>query len=395
MKWLKNWLRPTLRQPAPRPAVKPALEPLEQRLTPAVTYHGGGVLPHVEVQALYYGSDWYANQANYQTTGKIENYLRYLVNSPYMDMLTNAGYGVGRGSFSQGRIVQYNINKGYYLDDSTIENNLVSLIRSGTLQRNDANRLYVVFVEPGVAVKMGGGDSIHTFLGYHWNDQGVAYAVIPYQAGFNAHYPAPYSAFDSLTAVTSHELAEAVTDPQPNYRLGWFDDAFGRTHQGEGEIGDIVNGQVVRLNGYLVQKEAGKNDQALSPAGSTAYSAYMNTSGGGIGMAASVASSAARLPKGWLAILDITPPAKGKGASLTAHEAADGGVPDGRLDRPVPLSARLTLVRRQAALRAGRLAPSNVSGRDGPRYSKRNCMNGKAYRLGGTPSGTPQGVLPK
>jgi hypothetical protein len=25
---------------------------------PPVTYHGGALLPHVEVQALYYGSDW-------------------------------------------------------------------------------------------------------------------------------------------------------------------------------------------------------------------------------------------------------------------------------------------------------------------------------------------------
>src|SRR5689334_17386979 len=35
----------------------PRLEGLENREVPLVTYHGGAVLPHEKVQALYYGSD--------------------------------------------------------------------------------------------------------------------------------------------------------------------------------------------------------------------------------------------------------------------------------------------------------------------------------------------------
>jgi hypothetical protein len=284
----------------PALSARPTLEGLEERTVPTVTYHGGGVLPHVEVQALYYGSDWSSNSTLYQSTGRIEGYLKYLVNSPYMDMLTNAGYGVGRGTFSQGRIVNYNVNKAYYLDDSTIQYNLLGLIRNGTLQRNDANRLYVIFVEPGVAVSAGGASSIYDFLGYHSAVSGVAYAVLPYQAGFNAHYNY-LSTFDSLTAVTSHEVAEAVTDPLKSGQYGWFDDAIGARTGGEGEIGDIVNGQLVRLNGYVVQKEAGKNDQALSPAGSTAlFSGFASTGASG------VHAAAANLPNGWLAVLDVT-----------------------------------------------------------------------------------------
>ncbi len=63
-----------------------------------VTYHGGGVLPHVEVQALYLGSDWSTNSALHNQTGQTEGFLNNIVNSSYMDMLTNAGYGVGRGT---------------------------------------------------------------------------------------------------------------------------------------------------------------------------------------------------------------------------------------------------------------------------------------------------------
>jgi hypothetical protein len=41
--------------------VRPELECLERRDVPTVTYHGGALLPHVEVQAMYYGSDWSSN----------------------------------------------------------------------------------------------------------------------------------------------------------------------------------------------------------------------------------------------------------------------------------------------------------------------------------------------
>jgi hypothetical protein len=322
MSVVKKWFA---KASAPRraPGVRPELEELEQRQVPTVTYHGGPLLQHVEVQALYYGSDWYYNHANYQTTGQLEGYLRYIVNSPYMDMLTNAGYSVGRGSFSQGRIDLVNINKSQYLNDSTIQRDLLGLIRNGTLQRNDANRLYIVFVEPGVAVRAGNEDSIHNFLGYHSAVGGVAYAVIPYHSGFNAHEPG-VGTFDSITAVTSHELAEAVTDPLTNGRRGWFDDAYARTHGGEGEIGDIVNGQLVRLNGYAVQKEAGKNDQALSPAGSIPINNGVRGSSsslGGFGFAAAGYGSAASLPPGWLAVLDVTLLPKMGAAS--GHNASD------------------------------------------------------------------------
>ena len=68
-----------------------------------------------------------------------------------------------------------------------------------------------------------------------------------------------------MTAVTSHELAEAVTDPDVNSnvnngRLGWFDPQ-------RGEIGDVEENNpnaFVRLNGYLVQEVADRNDQLLS-----------------------------------------------------------------------------------------------------------------------------------
>ena len=55
------------RRATPRRMV-PKLLPLEPRQMLTVTYHGGPVLTNVEVQALYYGSDWYNNSTDYGQT---------------------------------------------------------------------------------------------------------------------------------------------------------------------------------------------------------------------------------------------------------------------------------------------------------------------------------------
>jgi len=71
---------------------------------------------------------------------------------------------------------------------------------------------------------------------------GLYYAVVrtPIARGASA----TCSRFDALTSVSSHELAEAVTDPVPGQ--GWYDDA-------NGEIGDICAWQNKKLGVYEVQ----------------------------------------------------------------------------------------------------------------------------------------------
>src|SRR5262249_19603986 len=122
------------------------------------------------------------------------------------------------------------------------------------------------------AVDLGSGQGTtrQGILGYHGAFGGtdaaghamtIRYAVIAYPGGTAGNSSLGTSAVDQLTAVSSHELAEAVTDPDLNYaRLGWYDPV-------RGEIGDITEDDpraLVRLNGYLVQLSAGKNDQLLS-----------------------------------------------------------------------------------------------------------------------------------
>jgi hypothetical protein len=274
---LRNLLPMCSRKFATKPSpARPRLEALEDRQVPTITYHGGALLPHVEVQALYLGSDWAASPAYLSQANFLEGFLNNIVHSSYMDMLTNAGYGVGRGSFNPGTIALANINKNFFLTDGMIRNELQRDIFYGSLISPDANRLYVVFVEDNVAVMNPEGEnSIRDFLGYHTAFAGydafgrfadIRYAIIPYHGGWmgNAQVEG-LSTVDSMTEAASHEITEAMTDPDVNYkRLGWYDDQL------NGENGDIVNQQYVYLNGYAVQKEPDLYDQPMTPAGATA-----------------------------------------------------------------------------------------------------------------------------
>src|ERR1700722_9893572 len=209
----------------PEYRARPQLETLEDRTVPTVTYHGGNLLEAVQVQGVYLGNEWYnatyLNQAYF-----FEGYLNTLVNSSFMDALTKAGYGVGRGSYSNGRVINVNLDPSTFLDDSTIQADVQNAISNGTLQAPNPDRLYVVFVEPNINVTAFGANSIYDFLGYHGayagNDKnGIAadirYAVIPYH-GLNSNAQIPWlGILDSMTVVTSHEVAEASTDPDVNY----------------------------------------------------------------------------------------------------------------------------------------------------------------------------------
>jgi hypothetical protein len=308
------------------------VEGLEQRDTPAVTYHGGAVLSHVEVQPLYLGSDWETNPTLLAQTTQFNSFLNTIVNSSYMDTLGSA-YGsqtvdkngnvvppgtagatvtppIGRGTLSPMDLDPLGNLKTQFLTDSQIQGEILRQFTGGGLQMPinsgvaDPNRLYVVFVEPGVAVSSGDQNSLHDFLGYHGDfayqhavlgklsyivTADIHYAVIPYLGsntvlGQNLSFPW-LGTFDGMTEVVSHELAESVTDSSAgnndpilnantNNKQGWIDDQYGQFHQGESEIGDIVSGQTVYLYGqYVVQRIADLNDQAMTPAGARATSA--------------------------------------------------------------------------------------------------------------------------
>ena len=270
MTWLNPWR--VQRRPSPKPCVRrfiPRLEPLERRDVPAVTYGGGALLQNVEAQAIYYGSQWTNNSTEAAESGRFEGFLQYVVNSPYMDMLTNAGYDVGRGSWNQGVVSEANLPNGSTLADATIQSTIQSYISSGSVQNWNADRLYVVFVQAGVVVTSGAGSSRNEpngFVGYHNSFAGrtaqggaaqIRYAVVVTPGGGYNGYSSTLPTFDQMTSIASHELAEAVTDPDLNN--GW------RYYRTGNEIGDVFANDDVYLNHYVVQTEAGLGDNPIVP----------------------------------------------------------------------------------------------------------------------------------
>jgi hypothetical protein len=234
-------------------------------------YHGGAVLPSVEAVPVFYGRDW-SGAANQQEGSDLTTYLQYLVSGPYMNLLNE--YGVGRGTETGTGATDSGIAAGQVVDDSQIQTMLGQDIAAGTLPTADANRLYVVYTQPNVEVTLDGQNSATTFAGYHnsfttASGQDIVYAVVvnPVGNGDLRHL----SDFQTLTAVTSHEVAEAVTDPNAD---AWYD---GRTGE---EIGDLAQRYVGLLNGYAVQAEWSQQHNAailptvaqplLSPSGSSA-----------------------------------------------------------------------------------------------------------------------------
>jgi len=218
------------------------------------TYHGGPILQHARVEILYWGPEL----AQYSLHRVFDGFFQSLfADGRYMARLgqySAGGYRIGAGSLetstSDGAPVPARVT------DGQIQAEISAQMQTGKLPAPAADRLYIVLLPATVLlVDPNGIDSRQGFTGYHYYSRagGFPYAVV------RSVDP------DEMTITASHELAEAVTDPQPDTwaTVAWIDDQHG-------EIGDIVQnmyaaGQISRdeyvdvllgANGarYVVQK---------------------------------------------------------------------------------------------------------------------------------------------
>src|SRR5262249_51204174 len=117
------------------------------------------------------------------------------------------------------------------------------------------NKLYVLYTPPNVHVQLGSQNSQTDFPGYHlffaMNGTVVHYAVITHPTG---NLQVTSNSFDQLTLDSSHELVEAVTDPEGS---AWYDETVP-----PGEIADFAVGAGAnyRYDGYLVTPISAPND---------------------------------------------------------------------------------------------------------------------------------------
>ncbi len=185
---------------------------------------------------------------------------------------------VVRGHFVGGWIA--NANTGAQVTDQSIRDYLVGSLNNHALPSLDNfENLWVVFTPPGVGVDQ----ATNGILGYHswlYNPQGapdsqveyvIHYAVIPYPGGGNGMVPGLTDPFQTQTVVLSHELSEAVTDPDGIWGSSGIQQGSGwHGTSPHTEIGDLAEGYYGLFNGYVVQAEwSNANNNVVLPAGST------------------------------------------------------------------------------------------------------------------------------
>jgi hypothetical protein len=247
--------------------------PATAGLVPHLDYHGGSVLASVKPIAVMWGPN--VNGTVRDTMG---SFYSAAVNNVYMDWLDEydtplqaIGRGTGGGTFT----ITPSITSASITDDQ-IQAELAAQINAGVLPRPDSNTIYMVSFPSGMGITAGGDSSCDQFCAYHNN------GTVPAECHFRricipsgpcewvktCTPPAPFvyavlpdlgdsgcvsgcgasTQINNQTSAASHELIEAVTDPNLD---AWFDSSTGN------EIGDICNQMQAKLPGtsYVVQRE--------------------------------------------------------------------------------------------------------------------------------------------
>jgi hypothetical protein len=257
-----------VRPPEAAAAPSPRFARAGTRQSPPIrlTYRGGPQIQHVKVATLFWGSSWKSSSL----TGYFDGFFRALfADGLFMANLaqySTGGYSIGNGSFvatdTDGQ------DPPAPVTDAQIQSEIRAQVAAGHLPGADQDTVYFVFTPPGVVVyDASGNNSVDDFASYHsysFGSGGFAYAVVPYDETLQDPR--------WMTLYASHELAEAVTDPEPfAATAGWYDDNYGEvadipaTLYVAGQIG--IDGFVDELDAadgtpYLVQKVWSVGDNA-------------------------------------------------------------------------------------------------------------------------------------
>ena len=234
-----------MRAPSPIKIVPLRTEAIAPVATPRLTYRGGPLIAAVEVFVIFWGDAWNAEpQATLMQ--ELNDFFEYVVTSPLIDQLSEYSvqdYTIGHGK--RAGAIALVTAPPTTATDAAVRALLKDQIASNpAVAQPSPNTLYFVFLPPGVTSDLNGATSCQSFCGYHDNDGGTYYAVMPFPDCDGCL--GSLAQVDALTTTTSHELCEAITDPIPGD--GWYDDS-------NGEIGDICAWQTRRLGAYTVQLE--------------------------------------------------------------------------------------------------------------------------------------------
>lgn len=233
--------------------------------SPELSHRGGAVLKDPKVYNLYIGSFW-NSPGGYKERQYIDNFSKFIGQSTYNKSWTE--YGGGKLKYTGSSVIANSTSKKIWNESDIVQQ--ISSQLSSELKRTYAPQtIYNVVLPPNAVLKsQDGSSSLEGLGGYHgsFDKPGlgrVYYSAVVHADGMNG--PAfKDRAVDNMTVIESHELTEAITDPDVNNgKLGWYNDRYG-------EVGDIpialgLHGDqlVKKVGKYWVQKEWSNKDNKV------------------------------------------------------------------------------------------------------------------------------------
>ncbi|MCU1278061.1 MAG: hemagglutinin protein [bacterium] len=231
--------------------------------TPNLAYGGGPLMQHVKVVDVFWSP-------NYKYKTMLESFYKAILQSAYFDWLVEyntTSYKISRGTF----VTSFEDTNPAPAATATVkqvnpETYLKSLLATaGKLPPPDDDTIYIMYFPDRIDPTDGQGSSCvvpsGSYCAYHasytdGSGQNVRYAVMPDMDAAGCMTGCGPVGFPSVTDVSSHELIEAVTDPDNG--TGWADPNPNQ-QLNCGEIGDIcATGGTMEVGivaGFTVQKE--------------------------------------------------------------------------------------------------------------------------------------------
>jgi hypothetical protein len=239
--------------------------------------NNGPVLAHVKIVSLFWGPN-----VNSTVTSKIDGfYQAAVVDTPFLDWLSEYNtptQSIGRGSRSGPSITFTPANQSTTLSDADIAAELAFQINTNpSIPAPDTNTLYALAFPPGITIIGPGGTMqlckappppSETPCAYHANSlqtihgqsQTIWYSIMPdFSTGGCSGGCGLQTMFDNFTTVASHELVEAITDPNStpgSSNPGWQPEIADPCEPRTQRLADDATAPIVGAHGvqYSVQR---------------------------------------------------------------------------------------------------------------------------------------------
>lgn len=240
--------------------------PGEADSSDSAAFHGGQIIDSADVQLIFWGNEW--STLTSPSAGAIANGMNAMLASSYFDNMRQ--YGLTSLHMRGPIQVLSDPPSNFQFED--IGNMVWGLIDQGTFPEPDepgGKILYLVVTPYSANTGISGTPrGAHAAPGDYDFPGGWTYAWVAW---------AGYGSVDFVTKVLSHEMVEAISDPEP-FASAWL---MNRTINGGQEIADACTQIVDRIDGVDVTAYFSQVDHLCAipfPAGPTVT--YLSNSAG-------------------------------------------------------------------------------------------------------------------